>query len=105
MLLPTTHRNCFHGNVNQSRIERQVDELVRPRSSTGKSLLQLGFDSVGLDDNWQHCGAGINGSFHNADGQPLVNEATFPSMKAMVDYGHSKGVRMGWCKIFWHRRP
>ena len=65
--------NCFHGNVNQSNIERQVDALVKPNQNAswgeaGKSLLDFGYASIGLDDNWQACGAGVNGSFHNIDG-------------------------------------
>ena len=36
----------------------------RSRLVDGKptSLLDLGFDRIGMDDNWQACGAGINGS-------------------------------------------
>jgi hypothetical protein len=29
----------------------------------------------GLDDNWQACGAGVRGSFHDANGRPLVNRS------------------------------
>jgi hypothetical protein len=32
----------------------------------------------GLDDNWQACGAGVRGSFHDANGRPLVNRSRFP---------------------------
>ena len=28
------------------------------------SLVQLGFDHIGLDDGWQACGQGVNKSFH-----------------------------------------
>lgn len=83
--------NCFHGNVNQSNIERQVDALVKPNQNAswgeaGKSLLDFGYASIGLDDNWQACGAGVNGSFHNIDGTPLINTKTFPDMAGMVEY-------------------
>ena len=64
----------------------QVDALVdRSRLVEGKptSLLDLGYESVGLDDAWQACGKGVNGSFHNADGEPLVNLQTFPNLTAM----------------------
>ena len=62
----------------------------------GRSLLDHGYISIGLDDNWQACGTGINGSFHDAQGHPLINTASFPDMKSMVAHGHSKGVKMGW---------
>jgi hypothetical protein len=42
------------------------------------------------------CGQGVNGTQHYADGTPVINTARFPDMKALVDYGHSRGVRMGW---------
>lgn len=33
------------------------------RKVNGTSLLDIGYNRVGLDDNWQQCGKGINGSF------------------------------------------
>ena len=29
-------------------------------------------------------------------GTPLVNVSKFPSLKGLVDYGHSKNMKMGW---------
>ena len=46
--------------------------------------------------SWQKCGAGINHSFHDANGRPLINTAKFPSMKSLCDYGHTRGVKLGW---------
>jgi hypothetical protein len=37
----------------------------------------------------------VNGSFHNAQGQPLVNTTTFPDMGAMVKNAHSLGLAAG----------
>jgi hypothetical protein len=37
------------------------------------SLLELGYANCGLDDGWQQCGAGVNGSFHDKTGAPIVN--------------------------------
>ena len=34
-------------------------------------MARAGYDRIGMDDNWQACGAGINGSFHSAAGAPL----------------------------------
>ena len=55
-------------------------------------------DSADLPCSWQQCGAGIDNSFHDAQGNPIVNKGRFPSMKSMTDYGHSKGLEVGWCK-------
>eukprot|EP01006_Ploeotia_vitrea_P048604 TRINITY_DN67255_c4_g1_i1.p1 TRINITY_DN67255_c4_g1~~TRINITY_DN67255_c4_g1_i1.p1 ORF type:complete len:378 (-),score=24.30 TRINITY_DN67255_c4_g1_i1:364-1344(-) len=80
-------------------MEGQVDALVsRNRTVDGvpTSLLDLGYVDIGLDDNWQDCGAGVNGSFHNAKGQPIINLKRFPNMTSYVQYGHNKRVRMGW---------
>ena len=81
----------------------------RSRFVDGKkmSLADLGYISVGLDDAWQACGTGVNGSFHDAEGNPLVDTKKFPSMKNMTDYGHSLGLKIGWCVfaflqfVFW----
>ena len=41
---------------------------------------------MGIDSGWASC-LGVNGSWHDAEGQPVVNLTSFPSMKKMVDYG------------------
>eukprot|EP01052_Picozoa_sp_SAG31_P052622 SAG31_NODE_13075_length_894_cov_1.894340_1_plen_123_part_00 len=77
----------------------QADALAdRSRLVDGHptSLLELGYDHVGLDDAWQACGTGINGSFHDADGKPLVNLKSFPNMAEMNRLIHAKGVKSGW---------
>jgi hypothetical protein len=76
-----------------------VDAMVdKSRSVNGKptSLVDLGYITVGLDDNWQACGTGVDGSFHDASGNPLINLQRFPDMKGMCDYAHGKGAKMGW---------
>jgi hypothetical protein len=86
--------NCYHGSTTQAKMTAATDAMVSP--SRGVSLLAAGYNNVGLDDVWQACGAGVNGSFHNATGYPLVDKAKFPSMKAMTDHAHALGLRMGW---------
>ena len=91
--------NLFELNVDQSLLEQQIQGLIRRRHEIeGKptSLLDLGYDSIGLDDGWQNCGAGVDGTFHDAQGRPMVNLTRFPDLGALVATGHSKGVRMGW---------
>ena len=86
--------NAFGGNIDQAKMEAQMAALVD--RSRGRSLLELGFDNVGLDDGWQACGAGWNGSFHTADGEPIVDRAKFPDIGAMVAKAHSLGLKAGW---------
>ena len=38
----------------------------------------LSDDHIGIDDGWQACGAGVDGSFHSASGEVLINETLFP---------------------------
>lgn len=76
-----------------------MDKMTnKDRMVDGKptSLVDLGYDNCGLDDAWQACGAGEKGTFYDKTGKPIVNTSTFPSLKAMTDYGHSKGLHVGW---------
>ena len=74
--------NFMKQNVSQERILQQVAAVTASRN--GKpSLLELGYNHVGIDDGWQACGAGVNHSFHNATGYPIINLTRFPSMLAM----------------------
>ena len=92
--------NCYGAHVNQTLMEQVMDKMVEKTRKTWDnkvtSLADLGYISVGLDDNWQACNKGINGSFHDSEGHPLVNNKTFPSMKGMVKYGHDKSLKVGW---------
>lgn len=60
------------------------------------SLYELGYNRIGLDDAWQDCGKGVNGSFHDASGRPLIKNKTFPDMAGMNEYASQKGVGSGW---------
>jgi alpha-galactosidase len=91
--------NCYHGNVNQTLMENVMDAMTsRSRAVDGKptSLLDLGYENCGLDDNWQACGAGPLKGFHDEYGKPIINTVTFPNMSAMTNYGHELGLRVGW---------
>ena len=92
----------FH--PTQSAVEAAMRGLARPhgaRAGAGrepKSLVDLGYAQANLDDGWQACGAGVNRSFHDAHGNPLINTKAFPSMSAMTALGRSLGIESGWCK-------
>jgi alpha-galactosidase len=58
------------------------------------SLCDLGYCAVGIDEGWEGCGEGVGKSQHYANGTPAVNPK-FPNLKELVDYGHSKNVKMG----------
>ena len=49
-----------------------------------------------IDPTLPVCGIHDPHSFHDPEtGMPLVNKHRFPDMKAMVDYGHSLGLKVG----------
>lgn len=80
--------NFYQGEITQDIMEANMralaaKERAAPGDKTGKkvSLLELGYERAGLDDNWQLCGAGVGGSFHSEDGTPLINTSRFPDMK------------------------
>ena len=92
--------NFYQGEITQEIMEANMHAMVdATRTPLGHSkpasLLELGYTRAGLDDNWQACGTGVDGSFHAADGTPLINLTRFPSMKSMVATGHSLGLKVG----------
>ena len=91
--------DAFENSATQALQQKMVDALIdRTRRVDGslKSLADLNYSRIGLDDSWQDCGAGVNGTFHSAAAVPLVKNTTFPSLKAMNDYARSRGIRSGW---------
>lgn len=89
--------NAFHAQVSQD-VMLEVAAAMTNRSRGGVSLADVGYTDVGLDDDWQLCGSyGPNNySFHDAQGNPVINTARFPDMKAMVDSIHALGLTAGW---------
>lgn len=88
----------------------------RSRNVDGKpfSMADMGYVNANVDDAWQDCdydcsahhgnppkfpagkcGTGINGTYHNASGWPLVNKTRYPDMRAMTAKAHSLGLRAG----------
>ena len=62
------------------------------------SLQDVGYSSVGVDEGWEGCGQGVNHTQHYVNGTPAVN-SKFPDMKAMVDYGHKKNLKVGFYQV------
>lgn len=82
--------NAFQDRVTQKLMSELMDAMVA-KQSDGRSLLDLGYRAVGLDDGWQSCGGpgAYNGSHHTASGDVLVNLTRFPDMRAMVNRAHA----------------
>lgn len=75
--------NHFGCNINEKLIRQTADAIV----SSG--LAKLGYKYVNLDDCW----AELNRSF---TGELRAKASAFPSgMKALADYVHSKGLKLG----------
>jgi alpha-galactosidase len=93
--------NLYGANVNQELITSIMDGMVRKdREVDGKptSLCDLGYCDVGLDDNWQKCGHyGADGlTYHDEDGNPIINTDRFSDFNKMTDHAHSLGLTAGW---------
>jgi alpha-galactosidase len=63
------------------------------------SLCDIGYCSVGIDEGWEGCGMGatVDGrkTQHYANGTPAINSKV-PDIPGLVEYGHAKGLKMGW---------
>jgi len=91
--------NAFYLQIDQEMMEANIDMLADKGRTVGgvhKSLAEVGYSDAGLDDGWQACATGVNGSFHDHSGKPLINTTRFPSLKAMVAKAHSLGITAGW---------
>jgi len=91
--------NCFGPNVDQQKMRAVMDAMGDRSRKVGEkvqSLVDLGYRHCGLDDAWQLCGSGVNSSFHDAHGNPIVNTSRFPSMPQMTAHGHALGLSVGW---------
>lgn len=69
-------------------------------TARGPSLRSLGYVDVGLDDAYQVVGGGVDGSFHRWDAagellRNVIDEATFPDMRAMNEHASKLGLRTG----------
>jgi alpha-galactosidase len=72
--------NFFAGRVTDQDIRNAADQLV----ATG--MKDAGYEYVNIDDTWE--------GDRDADGV-LHTNSRFPDMKALADYVHSKGLKLG----------
>ena len=90
--------NAYGGSVTQEKMEAVMEAFVD--DTKGFSLKSLGYEFIGLDDGWQLCGAGVNGSFHTARGDPIVDKSKFRNMTGMVAKAKMDGWMDGWM-VWW----
>jgi alpha-galactosidase len=72
--------NCWASAVSDDHVRAAADAMVR------SGLAAHGFQYVNIDDCWE--------GKRDANGEILTN-AKFPNMKALADYVHSKGLKLG----------
>jgi alpha-galactosidase len=72
--------NCFAQAVDDGKIRSAADAMVR------SGLINHGWTYINIDDCWE-AGRDTNGF--------IQSNEKFPSMKALSDYIHSKGLKMG----------
>lgn len=72
--------NCFACDVNEANVRAAADAFV----SSG--LIQHGWTYINIDDCWE--------GGRDAEGNVISNQK-FPDMKALTDYVHSKGLKIG----------
>ena len=94
--------NAFGANINDKTFRDAIDAVTAKVWDVGgakASLFEVGYTRVGIDEGWENC-SGTDPDHglrqHNVDGTPMINVDKFPDLKGLVDYGHSKGVLMGW---------
>jgi len=72
--------NCFAGAIDDGKVRTTADLFIE------KGLAAHGYQYVNIDDCWQ--------GVRDANGVIVPNEK-FPDMKALCDYVHSKGLKIG----------
>lgn len=73
--------NCWGLSVSDEKVRQSTDGMV----SSG--LINHGWTYMNIDDGWE-------APQRTEDGKLLTNEK-FPDMKALADYVHSKGLKIG----------
>jgi len=86
--------NCFANAVTAEKVKAATDAFVN------SGLIQHGWSYINIDDFWeQNPGAmasdpSLGGPGRDAQGR-MVPNPRFPDMKALADYVHGKGLKIG----------
>lgn len=90
--------NAYGNRVSQDLMIANMDALTAKVWTVGskknQSLLDVGYSSAGVDEGWEGCGQGVNGTQHDEKGNPVINKK-FPDMKSLVAHGHQAGLKVG----------
>jgi alpha-galactosidase len=73
--------NCFRLNISDEIIRAEAAALVK------SGMKDAGYEYVVIDGGWE--------GFHDTNGVFHSNPKTFPDMKALCDYIHSLGLKVG----------
>ena len=87
--------NSVRDVINQSFVIASIQGLAAQLPGGG-SLLASGYGDFGIDDGWEACGLGVNGSYHDPDGFPMINTTRFPNMAAIPTAGAVLNITTGW---------
>jgi alpha-galactosidase len=84
--------NCFANAVSDKRVRLAADAFVK------SGLINHGWSYINIDDFWENnpgsSDSALKGEARDNDGFINTNKR-FPDMKALGDYIHSKGLKMG----------
>ena len=89
--------NQYGGDITADIMLATMRAVATPFPGTNVSLKSLGFTDVGLDDVWQKCGSygPANYTYHDADGNPVVDTSRFPNMSVLPATAHSLHLTAG----------
>ena len=73
--------NVFGADIDDRKIRSMADAMVE------LGLINYGYSYINIDDGWQ----GERGGKYNA----IMPNGKFPDMKALIDYVHDKGLKIG----------
>jgi alpha-galactosidase len=80
--------NCFATAVSDEKVRAAADAMVN------SGLIDHGWTYINIDDCWEVKSNEPAAHRRNADGSIKTNRK-FPDMKALADYVHNKGLRIG----------
>ena len=89
--------NQFGGAISQDIMLSTMRAIAAPFPGTNTSLASFGYTDVGLDDVWQKCGSygPMNWTYHDENGNPVVDVTRFPNMSALPGTAHALGLNAG----------
>merc|ERR1711865_251027 len=91
--------NAFGNRISQDMMLEAAVAITSAnrtvRGVSNMSLCDLGYCSVGVDEGWEGCGAGVDNTQHDAKGFPTIDSA-FPDTTGMVQKIHQLGLEAGW---------